>query len=369
MNSYIITSTGITIFFSDDNTQHTILNSHPRFAEICKFASNDDFSAVKDAIDMKATVDKFLYTSENGRFSINGGVLTFDGNAMHNTLTDRMINMAIAGNDISAMEKFMINLMENVSYRAVTELYGFLEAGNLPITSDGHFLAYKKIRDDYTDVHSGTMDNSIGSIVEMPRNQVNEDKNQTCSSGLHACSYDYLNSFWGSRVVVLKINPRDVVSVPVDYNDTKMRVCRYEVLREIEDWVGDRIEGTVSDDGWWGSDEEEDCPECEEFQSECVCVECDECGELNCSSAWCESPEGEEVEQEYTPVDDVPTATAERKLIRVVDQRNMVTYTFDTIQEAHDETKVPVEYIHRVLNKEAGSSMGFKFELVPADLG
>jgi hypothetical protein len=78
--------------------------------------------------------------------------------------------------------------MENPSYRAVNELYGFLEKNRLPITPDGHFLAYKKVRDDYKDIHSGTMDNSVGKIVEMERNQVNDDKNQTCSSGLHFCS-------------------------------------------------------------------------------------------------------------------------------------------------------------------------------------
>jgi hypothetical protein len=56
----------------------------------------------------------------------------------------------------------------------VTELYGFLEKGNLPITNDGHFLAYKKVRKDYKDCHSGTMDNSIGQVVEMERNQVDD---------------------------------------------------------------------------------------------------------------------------------------------------------------------------------------------------
>jgi len=30
--------------------------------------------------------------------------------------------------------------------------------------------------------------------------------------------------------VLVKVNPKDVVSVPVDYNNTKMRVCRYEVI-------------------------------------------------------------------------------------------------------------------------------------------
>jgi hypothetical protein len=98
-------------------------------------------------------------------------------------------------------------------------------------------LAYKKVREDYKDIHSGTMDNSVGQIVEMERNQVDDDKDRTCSTGLHFCSKDYLPYFGtgpGSRVVILKINPADVVSIPSDYNDSKGRACKYEVIGEME---------------------------------------------------------------------------------------------------------------------------------------
>jgi hypothetical protein len=128
----------------------------------------------------------------------------------------------------------MENLMLNPSKRAVTELYGFLEKNSLPITPDGHFLAYKKVRFDYKDCHSGTMDNSVGTVVEMERNAVDDDKDRTCSTGLHFCSQGYLNHFGGERIVIVKINPRDVVSIPSDYNDSKGRACRYEVVDEID---------------------------------------------------------------------------------------------------------------------------------------
>jgi hypothetical protein len=138
------------------------------------------------------------------------------------------------GFPIEPMVNFMENLMLNPSKRAVTELYGFLEKGNLPITPDGHFLAYKKVKQDYTDCYTGTMDNSVGQVVEMERNSVDDDQNRTCSTGLHFCSREYLNHFGGERVMILKINPRDVVSIPNDYNDTKGRACRYEVIDEID---------------------------------------------------------------------------------------------------------------------------------------
>jgi len=131
------------------------------------------------------------------------------------------------------MVQFMENLYQNPSKRAVTELYGFLEKGNLPITPDGHFLAYKKVRADYTDVHSGKFNNSVGQVVEMERHDVDDNKDNTCSTGLHFCAMSYLSCFGGERTVIVKINPADVVSIPSDYNDAKGRACRYEVIGEL----------------------------------------------------------------------------------------------------------------------------------------
>jgi hypothetical protein len=77
------------------------------------------------------------------------------------------------------------------------------------------------------------MDNSVGMIVEMERNRVDDDKNVTCSTGLHFCGMSYLSHFGGARTVIVKINPRDVVSIPTDYNEAKGRACRYEVIGEL----------------------------------------------------------------------------------------------------------------------------------------
>jgi len=63
---------------------------------------------------------------------------------------------------------------------------------------------------------------------------VDDDQNRTCSASLHFCSRDYLNHFGGERIVVVKINPRDVVSIPTDYNNSKGRACRYEIVDEID---------------------------------------------------------------------------------------------------------------------------------------
>jgi hypothetical protein len=38
----------------------------------------------------------------------------------------------------------------------------------------------------------------------------------------------------GDKIVIVKINPQDVVSVPLDENCQKVRVCFYEVVAEYQ---------------------------------------------------------------------------------------------------------------------------------------
>jgi hypothetical protein len=163
------------------------------------------------------------------------GMIYFDGKPMPDALIRRYRFMIKNKFPVEGFKKFILNLTENPSRDSREELYGFLEACSLPITDDGYFLAYKKVEKNYRDCYSGKMDNSVGKTVEMPREKVNSNRHETCSTGLHVCSRNYLGTFGGCRIVVCKINPRDVVSVPVDYSNAKMRVCRYEVIDELKE--------------------------------------------------------------------------------------------------------------------------------------
>jgi hypothetical protein len=212
-----------------DNKPHTINKTHITYQKVVDAIKAGDWELVKESIEPK----KVVLDYGNGNVSIQGETLFWKGKELHTTLAVKMIDMLKEGFPIEPMVHFMDNLYQNPSKRAVDELYGFLEKGNLPITPDGHFLAYKKVRDNYFDVHSGTMDNSVGQVVEMERFNVDDNKDNTCSTGLHFCSKDYLTSFGGERTVIVKINPRDVVSIPSDYNATKGRACRYEVIGEL----------------------------------------------------------------------------------------------------------------------------------------
>ena len=212
------------------NNSHTISKkTHIAYNKVLDAIKAQDWDAVQDLIEPK----KVFITYGAGNISIQGDQVFYKNTEMHNALSRRMVQMYQEGFSIEPLVAFMDNLNQNPSKRAVQELYGFLEKNQLPITPDGCFLAYKKVKEDYTDCHTGTMDNSVGKVVEMERNQVDDDKDRTCSTGLHFCSVEYLKSFHGARTMIVKLNPRDVVSIPSDYDNSKGRACRYEVVGEL----------------------------------------------------------------------------------------------------------------------------------------
>jgi hypothetical protein len=224
---FIIQGNNVTVVIG--NTPHTISKTHITYQKVVDAIKAGDWDTVRDTIEPRKVVINY----GKGRVSIKGETLYWDGREFHNAMANRMVQMLQDGFDVQPLVLFMENLMENPSYRSVQELYGFLEKNNLPITPDGHFLAYKRVRIDYTDCHTGKMDNSVGKVVSMERNEVDDNQNNTCSSGLHFCSQNYLKSFGGERTVIVKINPRDVVSIPTDYDNSKGRACRYEVIGEV----------------------------------------------------------------------------------------------------------------------------------------
>lgn len=174
----------------------------------------------------------------------------WNGKELNNALVARILEFQKTGLKFEPLVNFLANMLENPSNRAIEELYPFLENECLPITEDGHFLAYKTVQSDYFSKTSGKLTllqgkendrgqiyNGVGEVIECPRNEVDDVAGRTCSNGLHAGALAYagpggvFNSS-GDKVVIVKINPKDAVSVPADHNAQKLRVCKYEVVQE-----------------------------------------------------------------------------------------------------------------------------------------
>lgn len=241
--AYTITDKSIVLMI-DGKTQ-IINRTDDRFSDVYDAIRDKNFESIPAILDIKG---KLISDSCGGLYLLNG-VLHCNDYKIEPLLASRIIRIYKERFDLVPITLFLENLMSNPSERSREQLYGFIEACNLPITADGHFLAYKMVTSVFKDIYTGTMDNSIGSIVEVPRENVDPDPNRTCSRGLHFCSEGYLGSYGtksSSQVVIVKLNPRDVVSIPIDYNNAKGRACRYEVVDTIS-W-DDKIKPLYTDE-------------------------------------------------------------------------------------------------------------------------
>jgi len=180
--------------------------------------------------DIPTIVDIEQQYADRG-LELRDGLLHIDSQPLPIELSDRIIAFKEENLPLDGLLKFWNNLKQNPSFNARKMLFKFLEHNGHPLTSDGCFIAYRGITEDFKDVHSRSFDNRVGSVCEMDRILVDDNPNNTCSNGLHVACFNYAKNF-GQKLVEVKVNPRDVVAVPTDYNGTKMRVCRFEVVAE-----------------------------------------------------------------------------------------------------------------------------------------
>ena len=230
----IITANNITVFLRGQ--PYTLDQSHLNFTALRRALKNNlPEQVVWDLV----SVPRFIAKVSAGAMELREDGIFFDGNQITGYLVELVMGLYKDGHDVQPYVNFMDNLYKNPSRTAIQELFLFMEAARLPITKDGYFLAYKAVRSNYTDKHSGKFDNSVGSVLSMPRQEVDDRRDITCSYGFHAAAYEYAKNFlWNAfedRMVVVKINPADVVSVPSDYQNQKLRCTGYEVVGEIED--------------------------------------------------------------------------------------------------------------------------------------
>lgn len=298
----------LNLVFTEKSRSVQIDTSHPSYVQIKKAllakASEDE---VEKLLDVNESLKSYVETESNGKAVVKDGQVFFDGQPVHNVISERILQFMKEGLPFSHLLRFMEKCELNPSHKAKVELFDFLQHKSLPITDEGNFLAYKAINSDWTDKHTGKISNIIGAKPFMLRNKVDDDREVGCSSGFHAGSLQYCAEFGhaGDRLVIVLIDPKDVVSVPKDCNFQKLRCCTYTVVSEFTDELvkplyNDRGEDTYDDyedddDDWNdlddGYDDESDGYENDQdydyddddddWDDEEEC-DCDDCGDISC---------------------------------------------------------------------------------------
>jgi len=218
--------------------------SHPNYNKLVNHLKSNNVEHFEACYDIVSHINAFC----EGYVNCSDGRLSWDGIKMPDVFTNTILDMVQQGFPFEPMLNFLDNLSQNPSDHAVVELFDFMENKNMPITYDGSILTYKAVNKDYKDMYSGTFDNSVGSTCQVDRKTVNGNRNDGCGKGLHVGAIDYAKEYGGinldnnddgggdsgNHLVICKVNPRDVVSVPMDSLCQKLRCCKYEVVSKFD---------------------------------------------------------------------------------------------------------------------------------------
>jgi hypothetical protein len=241
--NYIITSTSIVLFLDNKPIKFEKgSNQYAKIIEAFDLPEDQQEAAIRKAI------EKTAERAEKNGFKISPEEVSYKGEILPKALADKVRSIHREGLPLNLFEKFWLNIQDNPSASSVRELYEFLAYKELPITEDGCFLSYKGLESDFwsisgnkeTKVVKGTVDergrilNTVGAEIEVKRRDVDDNRDNHCSFGLHVGSLDYARGFARGVVVVVKVNPKDVVSVPADYSCQKCRVSAYKVVSVFE---------------------------------------------------------------------------------------------------------------------------------------
>ena len=287
--SIYVPGKSLNVFFQGKS--HTIYATDAKFELAVEEYKNQNWDALHNILN-PAQVFLNLYAKYE-QIEVKDGNVYVSGEPISNLVASRILDFLAEGVDCVPMFKFITKLNLNPSSRAVNELYTFMEHKFLPVTDNGNFLAYKALRSDYTDVHTGKFNNSVDNVLEMPRNKVDDNKEVGCSYGFHAGTLEYARGFrpCNGKLVVVEINPADVVSIPTDCECQKLRTCKYKVHSEyevpLEDLAYESRYSTDNDEDvdreWDDDSDDEGCCNCSEC--DCCSIDCDYC---NCCNDCCD---------------------------------------------------------------------------------
>lgn len=240
--NYILTESCLTVYFKD-KVATFYKEDELRFDEVLEYLRAEKYQEIFDKYIVNGS---YLKKYSKGHFELVGNSVVVDGKPVGAFLSETILNYSKLDLDYARLIKFVQRCDLNPHAESIEGLFKFLATGNYPITEKGTFIAYKVVRPDpsnpdkYVDIYTGKMDNSVGQVVTMPRSEVTFDPSVTCSRGLHASSLEYCTKYYGRHgngdvIVNLEICPSDVVSVPLDYSYSKIRVCKYYVLSKNEE--------------------------------------------------------------------------------------------------------------------------------------
>lgn len=319
ITAMLLTNETIKVILDNGADELVARNDHPRWPQIIEAAKLKNEKALRDLVKMANVID--LYSV--GNLKIQNNAVLYCGIPMHGVDVDRVLAFMRDHLPYEPLANYINRKMKNPDPRSIQEMYNFHEHKGMPLTDDGYFIGYKGIGlNDYSirggnePLESGMRNsegqiyNYIGQEIRMVRSYVDTNYNNGCGHGLHVGSLEYALG-WGQKVVLVKVDPADVVSVPNDCECQKMRVCAYTVIGEYAGKLPDAYTPEFSSkkdehaytDGHsccgnsdCDCEEDDNCPLCGAEDCSCEHNRCLSCGH---EFSDCTCPESLEAQEQH----------------------------------------------------------------------
>lgn len=297
---FILTDRSLTLRWND--VTRTVDRNDSAFDTVLNYYREGKYD---EALASASPAEKIVMYG-NGLFGVLNGVVIIDGVEAPEELNREILTFIEQKLPPEPLVKFVQRVRKNPSYRSVNQLWGFVKANSICLTEDGELVLYKRVlgpEKEYFDIHTGhTHKNTPGETIRMPRNLVDDDPTSTCSHGLHVAAWEYAHKHFGSTLatsdVIMEclVCPSNVVSIPTDYNNAKMRVCEYTVLGIVQNpessalkvvpraYVPDNSFSVTEDEEEENDSDDDDdtyeneCDNCGSKDYDCECNLCDDCG-------------------------------------------------------------------------------------------
>ena len=230
---YFADDNAITVYFKDGSAGVWHKNN-PNYSRVKKLAKEEDWIAIEVLHNTAKAILNGDVTIEGDTAQIEtaNGKTKVDISTSKNKLLKFIELLKVKGvidSRIEEIKPFLKKMLENKFINAVEEIYDFCTKMDFEITKNGNFLAYKNVNKDLSSIHDGGQTkHKIGKYTEVK--EFCTDRTQTCAAGLHFCSKGYLSQYSGDTTIIVEIDPRDVVSIPIDYNNEKGRCRRYKTV-------------------------------------------------------------------------------------------------------------------------------------------
>lgn len=230
-----------------------IIHGEPRFHSVKELIENNKLDELPKFLSNKIALETI---ASHPDFSFANNVLFYKGEPVPSTLGTQILQYYHHKLDFLNLLVFWENLRLNRENKVKEDLYAFLKHEGHIILDDGSFIAYRTVNLDFKDIWTKTVDNSIGNIVEMPRDKVDANPHNSAGPGLHIATLKKAVSFgsWkagsnSARLLAVKVFPQDVlVGIGAGGEQGYFRTCRYKVLMEITDGKAPSITDLIKAD-------------------------------------------------------------------------------------------------------------------------